>query len=418
MSRRISQETFDAVVRECEDDFALTREQALRDAIAQFASQGVDLSNVDVTGGEGVGELEGLWEEAQDSESRASRVEALQQLQTLCSEASPLSSRNHHIFLGRGWMTALLGLLADEMDNSVLTEVLLLLQTIMRLNTEARDAFEPQGSHRLVNLIQRLLLSDPEAPKDALVACYKLASTAAKSERNKNALFKQGIASSIVEILRSDSVASESGSELTRAACLCMKALCNHDDTRSEISCAGDNGKFFLSAGAVPLLLQTVGHFKRIPAAASAALSACKQLVLTEEAVQIVALHGGMDLPRLILSDPSTDVNMVRAVLGLARNICADDNRKNQLANDGTLELIVNAIGSDRYCDDPNLVEHGIACLAAMALRFPANSLRIVRSGAISLVVRNMERHATRSALCRQACNYHKMAELLFIWMH
>lgn len=409
MSRRISQETFDAVVQECIDDFAMTREEALRDAISQFTSQGVDLSSIDVNGGEGVGELEALWSRVQASESTPSRVEALQQLQTLCSDASPLSSRNHHLFLRRGWLAALLDMLTDESDASVLTEMLLLLQSITRQNIEARDAFSFQDSHRLVNLIQRLLPIDPATPNDTLIACYKLATSVSKSERNKSALFKQGIGSSIMEVLRSISPASGSMCELIRVACLSMKALCNHDDARSELSCAGDNGKFFLTAGAVPLLLGIVGHFKLMPAAASAAMSACKQLILTEEAVQIVALHGGMDLPRLILGDPTADEHMVRSVLGLARNICADDHRKNQLANDGTLELIVSALGSDRYSNDPSLVEHGIACLAAMALRFPANSLKIVQSGAISLVVRNMERHTTKSALNRQACNYHEI---------
>ena len=407
MSRRISQETFDAVVRECVDDFAMTREEALRDAVSQFISQGVDLSNIDITGGEGVSEMEALWERVRSSESSPSRVEALQQLQIMCSDASPLSSRNHHLFLGRGWLAALQDLLVSEKDTSVLTEVLLLLQTMMKLNVEVRDAFEPQGCHRLVSLIRSLFPVDPEAPNECLIASYKLVSTAAKSERNKNSFFKQGIGSSIMEILRTDSAGLEAASELTRAVCQAMRALCSHDDIRSEMSCAGDNGKFFLSSGAVPLLLRIVGHFKQIPVAASAALSACKQLILTEEAVQIVALHGGMDLPRLILSDPAADANMVRSVLGLARNICADDNRKNQLANDGTMELIVNAIGSDRYNDDPVLIEHGIACLAAMALRFPTNSARIVNSGAIISVVRDMERHATKSSLNRQACNIH-----------
>ena len=43
---RISQETFDEVVKENVDDLAMEPEEALADAIQQFESQGVNLSNI------------------------------------------------------------------------------------------------------------------------------------------------------------------------------------------------------------------------------------------------------------------------------------------------------------------------------------------------------------------------------------
>ncbi len=42
--KRISQETFDSVVKENVDDFDMSPEEAVADAIQQFKSQGVDLS--------------------------------------------------------------------------------------------------------------------------------------------------------------------------------------------------------------------------------------------------------------------------------------------------------------------------------------------------------------------------------------
>jgi hypothetical protein len=165
-----------------------------------------------------------------------------------------------------------------------------------------------------------------------------------------------------------------------------------------------DNGKYFTNGGSVPLLLGLANQFRARPAVAAAALAACRQLVLTEEAVQVVAQHGGMELPLLILSGGSTDVGLIRSVLGLARNMCADDNRKNKLAGDGTLELIVSCIDSDSCNADPWLVEHGIACLAAMSLRFPANSQRIFKCGAVDVVVKCMRKYSDKPVLLRQAC--------------
>ena len=43
---RVSQETFDAAVQENVEEFDMSPEEALADAISQFESQGVNLSNV------------------------------------------------------------------------------------------------------------------------------------------------------------------------------------------------------------------------------------------------------------------------------------------------------------------------------------------------------------------------------------
>ena len=54
---RISQQTFDDVVRENKDDFDMSDKEALADAISQFEKQGVDLSYIDKTGGVGQEEV-------------------------------------------------------------------------------------------------------------------------------------------------------------------------------------------------------------------------------------------------------------------------------------------------------------------------------------------------------------------------
>ena len=57
MSRKVSQETFDEVVRENIEDFDLDEKGALEDAIKQFKKQNVDLSSIDISGGVGRDEI-------------------------------------------------------------------------------------------------------------------------------------------------------------------------------------------------------------------------------------------------------------------------------------------------------------------------------------------------------------------------
>ncbi|KAH9631254.1 hypothetical protein HF086_011958 [Spodoptera exigua] len=46
MVRVITQETYDEVVKENIDEFDMTPEEAIKEAVAQFEAQGVDLSNI------------------------------------------------------------------------------------------------------------------------------------------------------------------------------------------------------------------------------------------------------------------------------------------------------------------------------------------------------------------------------------
>ena len=55
--KKISQETFDEVVKENIEDFDMSQKDALKDATAQFLKQGVDLSNIDLSGGIGKDEI-------------------------------------------------------------------------------------------------------------------------------------------------------------------------------------------------------------------------------------------------------------------------------------------------------------------------------------------------------------------------
>ena len=111
-----------------------------------------------------------------------------------------------------------------------------------------------------------------------------------------------------------------------------MRGLCVHDDMRREMSCAMDNGRAFLSMnGIVQALMQLSANFMKAPASAGAALAAAKNLITTEDAVKVMASHGAMELPAAILGYPEAETSLVRFCLGLMRNLCADDLRKDRL---------------------------------------------------------------------------------------
>lgn len=298
-------------------------------------------------------------------------------------------------------------------------------------NTEEnRDFFEPGGSKRLCDILSACLDKEDTIPiankNSILVSGINLARSVAKSENVKFNLMQAGLGVIITNILtdsefhaalanatkegiamegESSSVLS-SRSAVLESACLTMRGLCIHDDLRREMSCAHDNGKFFINAPqVVPSLMKLSASFKLFPGLASAALAAARNLITTEEAVQVMTQNGAMTLPSAILSYPDATVNLVRSLIGVMRNLCADDMRKDRLVADGTLQLLVSAMSKDTYSSDAILMEHAIACLAAMSLRNPSNATRIVECGSVDLIVKAMRNFQEKSsALLRQGC--------------
>ena len=197
---------------------------------------------------------------------------------------------------------------------------------------------------------------------------------------------------------------SEFLENLMLQTCLLFKKLCTHDDLRREMSCAYENGRRFLSEGFVPHLMRLSCDFRSKTSLSAAALSAARQIVVSEDAVKIVAKYGAMELPAKVYQWEESPLELIRSVTGLMRNLCADDNRKNKLARDGTINLLIMCLSSMKFSSDSSFVEHAFACIAAMTLRSPHNSEIIVELGAIEHMVEGMRLHKDKTGLQRQAC--------------
>lgn len=208
----------------------------------------------------------------------------------------------------------------------------------------------------------------------------------------------------ITSIHRSLSSDDTYANEILKEICLTIKSLCTHDDLRKEMSCAYDNGKRFLNDEVVSSLVNYSRSYQTNADVAACALGALRQLILSEEAVKMVCSHGLMSLPKQILQLDHAPVILIRSLAGLLRNICADDNRKNSLVSDGVVPLLIYYMNREEYQSDSLLMEHILATLAAIALRFPNNSHLIVNSGGIEEIVSVMRRHEQKVSLQRQAC--------------
>ena len=138
--KRITQDTFDEVVTENIVEFELSKDEAILDAWKQFSSQGVDLTDIDLSGG--VGKQEVLEAIALITPRKTSIAAAdtecpndevvinLDILKALCSDDHQMSKRNLVIMRTKGGLDALHSLLFPSQNAIILVKSLTLLELV------------------------------------------------------------------------------------------------------------------------------------------------------------------------------------------------------------------------------------------------------------------------------------------------
>lgn len=190
--KKISQSTFDEVVQENMDDFDMSKEDALLDAVKQFRIQGVDLSDIDVTGGIGLDEFLGhikvleeyLKDDNFNKQPSSLIIESIKSISKLCSktedkEHNKYIIRNQNLMNSKGGLNALQNLIkmnnqshtfySNSNSNSntidipyplsidIQLEAINCLYITSKTNVSNRDFFEPGGSLLLIELIRYYL---------------------------------------------------------------------------------------------------------------------------------------------------------------------------------------------------------------------------------------------------------------------
>ena len=100
--RVITQDTFDEAMRENMEEFDMDKQEAINDAVAQFKSQGVDLTNIDLSGGVGKEEVLSAIHSLLDYKNGVVTGEeevnnALNNLAVLCHNKHEYGRRNQYL---------------------------------------------------------------------------------------------------------------------------------------------------------------------------------------------------------------------------------------------------------------------------------------------------------------------------------
>lgn len=408
-SRQISQETFDECVAENIEDFDMSVEEAVTDAVQQFESQGVDLSNIikintkQAANGQEplpvrlkrlIVDLQEVWKDRRDTDRMLSLLSELTSVCEQVPEARVVAGRNDAI-------DTLLALL--EADSPAVVDACSnLLALLCTHNTDNRDFVGVVGMQQLVTVLG--VQWEHEETLVRVLALLKAICT--KHESNK-AFFTQANG---IQVLSQYLDRAKHNLGLSKELAHCFRVLTINDDPRATFSQAQDAIKALVERGMILYILNVLrlvegnGHPQRASASPELLanwLAVLKQLAVTEENCHEIAKLGGLHTVQSVMQTYEHSGSIAKRCIAVFRNMAAADDFKRTILQSGGIQQTL--IAMQRHDTDASLQQNACATLAAIALRSPENSHALVELGAARQISHAMQTHRRDVAVLRQA---------------
>jgi len=215
--------------------------------------------------------------------------------------------------------------------------------------------------------------------------------------------------------------------------CILISVLCRFDDFRSDapgkmdssygsnMSSVHDNVLEFSREIAVPILCD-IAHFalehssdtdeaypQDFHRLTASILTTARGLAVNDDVVQALVAMGALRIVQIGL-DVGLQLkfnDITTGALGLIRNLCGNDEIKTTLclgtSADPSSSVLPSMLKSMTvYRSIPSIQEHCCGALAAMALRRPANALRIIEQGGPREILTAMRQHPQNILVQRQ----------------
>uniref|UniRef100_A0A2H1VV26 SFRICE_018626 n=1 Tax=Spodoptera frugiperda TaxID=7108 RepID=A0A2H1VV26_SPOFR len=400
MVRVITQETYDEVVKENIDEFEMTPEEAIKEAVAQFEAQGVDLSNIIKDLALGSGDNHVVTENVEKlkelcSGNKYDHDAVLKELSVLKAECEKDIARR--VRAGKeGAYKVLLDLLYskyskifEEMSDRDAKFIITVLETMTALMEMQPDLLDSKG----VDLIKNLL--DNVENEDILVATLKWTTTCCvKHEMNRQKLFAKNIAENLKLLLK-----VTGNYKLLSETLQVIRKLTLDDDVRVEFGKAHDHAKELGAQMLEPLTHLLKENTK--PPLVSELMLTIASLLVRHELCKMVA-DCGVDVLFTVLADNYDNVTVVQQADKLITALAGHDDVKRDLVKSGIVPVVVSILS--RHSSNANATALTLKCIAALCLREPTHGQQFIDSGAPDVIIECMKVHPDNASVQKNAC--------------
>ncbi|KAF9415736.1 hypothetical protein HW555_006706 [Spodoptera exigua] len=377
----------------------MTPEEAIKEAVAQFEAQGVDLSIIikDLALGSGdnhvvtenVSKLKELCSGKYDHDA------VLKELSVLKAECEKDIARR--VRAGKeGAYKVLLNLLyskysklCQELSDRDTKFIISVLETMTALMDMQPDLLDSKG----IDLIKNIL--DNVENEDILVATLKWTTTCCvKHEMNRQKLFAKNIAENLKLLLK-----VTGNYKLLSETLQVIRKLTLDDDVRVEFGKAHDHAKELGAQMLEPLTNLLKENTK--PPLVSELMLTIASLLVRHELCKMVA-DCGVDVLFTVLADNYDNVVVVQQADKLITALAGHDDVKRDLVKSGIVPVVVSILS--RHSNNANATALTLKCIAALCLREPTHGQQFIDSGAPEAIVECMKVHPDNASVQKNAC--------------
>ncbi|XP_045506934.1 armadillo repeat-containing protein 6 homolog [Colias croceus] len=398
MVRIISQETYDEVVRENIEEFDMTPEDAIKEAVAQFEAQGVDLSNIirDLSLGPGDNHLVSITVTKLKELPRNNSEEISKELDVLIAECN--KDIAHRVRAGKEGAYNILIELLDTSYKSYIrtpneTEKIAFLKKVLisltALMDSQPDLLDPKG----IELMKTLL--DNVENQDILKSTLRWISVCClKHEINRQKIFAQNIIENLKKLLK-----IKGNTKLLSETLQVIRRLTLDDDIRMEFGKAHEHARE-LGMQLLEPLTNLLKENTKPPLVSELMLTSASLLVRHELCAKVAECDGGVLFT--VLADNFENMAVAQQAGKLITALAGNDDVKRQLVRSGIVPIIVSILA--RHSSNPTAAAITLKCIAALTLRESEHSRQFVDAGVAEHIVQCMLMHSDDRSVQKNGC--------------
>ncbi|NXH13992.1 ARMC6 protein, partial [Bucco capensis] len=397
-SKQIAQETFDDAVQENITEFEMDPEEAVREAVQQFESQGVDLSNIvkavrQPTSENGQRHQILLTLDSLGRAVAASALAEMAQQLVLFTEQCKEQLAFRYLAGQNGAYSVVFS--ACQLASGDRNLMLKAFYTLCALLDGQPDLLDSAGQDLLLQSLQE----HGEDVELTLAGIRCVRHACLKHEQNRQELVKGGV----LPLLTGAIIRHGDSADVVRAASSALRVLTFDDDIRVPFGHAHDHAKMIvLENDGLRVLIEAAKAFQANSSVLSEICATLARLSVRNEFCQEIVDLGGLNLMVALLADCIDHPEVVKQVLSAIRAVAGNDDVKDAIVSAGATELIVLAIS--HHLGNPQICEQGCAALCMLALRKPEHCAAIMEGGGALAALQAMKAHPREVAVQKQAC--------------
>jgi hypothetical protein len=415
---RISQETFDAAVQENIDEFAMEPEEAVNDAVSQFESQGVNLSNIVKRAPGAAAEddpaavvaLRTLKEalessaDADDAEEETLEMEyaggrmkmmfikidatgavALAEAAAALRTACQKEKEQLALVTLNGAVDTLVSAALAVLNTAAALPPILEALAVVLLDSEAREQLGQRGIAALTAVIRR------HADQAGVVrAGFHACRSAMLVHENHRQQFVTA-AKLLKLILPALKTYADDGPTFL-AACGALRATTLSDDARSRTSKGLEHARAAIELRVAPLLLQAARtHGTKSVAHLAELLATLSRLAVTDQICSQLAELDALPLAITELGNHMTDAGVAKQACFFLASISGNDNCKVSIVEGHGHVAIIQAMLL--HPNNAGMQTDAVAALGNMCLRMPLNCEAIAEAGGLPAIATAFQQH-------------------------